>query len=184
MTRYKENIKNYSSITKIIVVDNNSSNGDYEKLNSLNDYNVDVVKTDKNGGYSYGNNFGIKYVEKKYGLNFFDTYIISNPDVSVKNDVIEKCNFKLHSNSKIAVVAPRMKFVNGVARRSAWKKRTFAIDIACSTRITEFLLFPLLKKGEYSKKIFNTNKELKVHAIAGSFFLIKSKLLRGETLCK
>ena len=47
--KYIENIKNYSSITKIIVVDNNTPNGDYEKLKVLNDYNIDVVKSDKNG---------------------------------------------------------------------------------------------------------------------------------------
>lgn len=172
---YVNIIKSYQSIDKILVVDNNSSKNDYEKLIELSNEKIDIIKTDKNGGYAYGNNFGVRFLIEKYGKNYFDTYIISNPDIYVEDSAIKRCNSKLHSSKDIAQIAPRMYFVTGPARRSAWKKRTYLIDIACSTRLLELLLFFLLKKGEYNKEDFN-KEYLDVYALAGSFFLIKSRI--------
>ena len=128
-------------------------------------------------GYAYGNNFGVRYLIEKYGENYFDNFVISNPDISVQDDVIKKCVSYLNSSKKIAAVAPRMHFARGVARRSAWKKRTYLIDIACSTRVLELLLFFLLKRGEYSKEDFS-KETLKVHTLAGSFFIIKAEVFK------
>jgi len=51
------------------------------------------------------------------------------------------------------------------------------IDIANSTRITELLLYPFFRKGEYSKKEYE-NEYLKVDCIAGSFFIAKYDSLK------
>ncbi|MBR1884087.1 MAG: glycosyltransferase family 2 protein [Clostridia bacterium] len=177
-SEYIENIKDYSAIDKIVIVDNNSPLNDYEKLINYRSSKVEVIKSDKNGGYAYGNNYGVRYLNKKYGANYFDTFIISNPDVYVENDVIEKCNKVLHSERSYAVVAPRMHFENKIARRSAWKKRSFFIDIANSTRVNELILRKVMRMGEYTKKDFEKEK-LKVFAIAGSFFLIKSQVFNS-----
>lgn len=171
-------IKDYKSINKIVVVDNNSPSGDFEKLSSLKYDKVEVIKSEANFGYSYGNNYGIKYLEKRYGVNFFDTYIISNPDVFVDDITIEATNKYLHENEDVAIASPRMHYENKVARRSAWKKRTFLIDVANSTRLTQLLMYPIFKSGEYSKKDYIKNKHLEVFTLSGSFFLIKSKILR------
>lgn len=175
--KYINNIKKYNSIDKILIVDNNSSNCDYDKLKNLTSHKVEVIKAGRNGGYSYGNNFGVRYLIEKYGEMYFDTYIISNPDIDVEDTTIQKCVSKLHSSKEIAIVSPRMYFVHGPARRSAWKKRTYLIDIACSTRILELLLFFLLKKGEYTNEDFK-QECLNVHAIAGSFFLVKADVFQ------
>ena len=39
---------------------------------------VDVIQSDKNGGYSYGNNYGAFYLIDKYMV---DILVIANPDV-------------------------------------------------------------------------------------------------------
>ena len=58
-SNYIDMIKNYKSINYIVVVDNNSTDGSYEKLSKINSNKIKVIKTDKNKGYAYGNNFGI-----------------------------------------------------------------------------------------------------------------------------
>ena len=77
----------YDILEKIIVVDNLSSKeNEFEELKSLECEKVDVIRTDKNGGYAYGNNYGLKYIDEKY--DDIEYVIISNPDVGIKEEDI------------------------------------------------------------------------------------------------
>lgn len=173
--KYINVIKNYNIIDKIVIVDNNSTFKDEVKiLKELEDDKVEVISSDKNGGYAYGNNIGLKYLEK---IDNYDYVAISNPDVFVDEDTIKKCIEHLENSKKVAIVAPRMWFTSGPARRAAWEKRTPIIDIANSTRLTELVLFPFFKKGEYTKKDYE-NEVLKVDCTAGSFFIAKYDSLK------
>lgn len=178
--KYTNEIKSYEIIDKIVIVDNLSTIQDefeeLEKLQNLNADKIDVIKSNKNGGYAYGNNFGLKYIEEKYS-DEFEYVIISNPDVSIKEDNIINTIKFLEENEKASIAAPRMKFLNGLARRSSWKKRTYWIDFAGCTRTTQFLLYPIFKSGEYTKKDFE-KEVLKVDNIAGSFFIAKLELFK------
>ena len=88
--KYVESIKDYKNLNKIIVVDNKSTNeGAMAKLKILENEKVEVIQSDKNGGYSYGNNFALKYLDKQN--EEYDYIIISNPDVSVTEEAINKC---------------------------------------------------------------------------------------------
>ncbi len=174
--RFVNEIQEYNVIDKIVIVDNNSTKeNEFEKLYKLSSEKIDVIKSDKNGGYSYGNNYGIKYLEKI--LPDVTYVIISNPDISVKEEAIIKCIKFLQQNLNVAIVAPRMHYISGPARRSAWKDRTFLVDIANSTRVTQFFLFYFFKFGEYKKSDFNKN-ELQVENISGAFFIADMKKFR------
>lgn len=169
-SKYCSLIQNYDIINKIIIVDNNSTNEkEFERLSALTSEKIEVIESEKNGGYAYGNNFGLYYLDKKYP-NEFDYIIISNPDVSVEESAIKNTLDFLENSENAVIATPRMHFTKGPARRSAWKERKFLIDVANSTRVTELLLYPLLKKGEYAKNDFE-EKTLKVDAVAGSFFI-------------
>lgn len=173
--KYIESVKDYNIIDKIIVVDNNSTIKDEIRiLKELESEKVEVLSAQKNGGYAYGNNLGLKYLEK---IGNYEFVAISNPDVFVDEETLEECLKYLKEHNKVAIVAPRMHFVSGPARRAAWKKRTPIIDIANSTRLTETILFPIFKKGEYSKKEYEI-EDLKVDCIAGSFFVAKYDSLK------
>ena len=148
--KYVDTIKEYDIIDKIIIVDNDSTlNDEIKILKSVESEKVEVLSSEKNGGYAYGNNLGLKYLEK---VGNYEYVAISNPDVFVDEDTLIKCLDYLKEHNKVAVVSPRMHFVSGPARRAAWKTRKPLIDIANSTRITEFLMYPFMKKGEYSEK--------------------------------
>ncbi len=180
--KYVNEIKDYEVLDKIIIVDNLSTQEDelenLMKLKKLNngDNKINIIQSKKNGGYSYGNNYGLKYIDDNYEGEY-NYVIISNPDVSVKeNDILNTINF-LNQNKTVAIASPRMKLDHGYARRSAWKKRKYSIDIANSTRLTQLLLFWLFKNGEYTKKDYE-KAELKVHSIAGSFFVAKHNIFK------
>ena len=174
-----KNIKDYKILDKVIIVDNNSTNkNEVKSLQKLTSSKVEVIVSNKNGGYAYGNNYGLKYIDKHYGVDTFKYVIISNPDVYIKEqDIINTIQF-LDKNENCVIASPRMNYINGPARRSAWKHRNVITDIANSTRITQFLLYPFFKKGEYSKDDFK-KEILKVDAIAGSFFIANHELFKN-----
>lgn len=65
---------------EVIIVDNDSQNGSYEKLcerYGSND-NINIIKTEKNLGYARGNNAGIKFGKQKLGLK---NILIINNDI-------------------------------------------------------------------------------------------------------
>ena len=170
--RYVNEIKNYSCLDTIIIVDNNSTTENaFEKIEALKGDKIHVVKSDKNGGYSYGNNLGLKYLES---LNEkYDYIVISNPDVSIKENAFEACFDELNQNEKIAVVAPKMVDKNGNhIRRSSWKVRTPGIDMVNSTRFNEILFYKIFKSGEYAEEDFKKPK-LPVEAVSGALFVIR-----------
>lgn len=174
--QYVQRLKQYNIINKIVVVDNMSTTiGAFEKLKEIEDEKTAVIQSNKNGGYNFGNNFGIKYLQENGEK--FDYYIISNPDIEISEDAIKTCVNELEKNKSIAVAAPRMLNKNNKPiRRSAWKMRTFKLDVIHSTRVLELLFYKLLRRGEYSSNDFEKDI-LEVEAISGAFFIIKSEVL-------
>lgn len=175
--KYVNQISKYEVIDKIVVVDNKSTKPEnsFELLKELDSSKVEVIQSERNGGYAYGNNFGIKYLENKN--EYYNYYAISNPDIEISEDAIKKCIKALEKNEKIGVVAPRM--FNGKGkpvRRSAWKYRTFGREVVHSSRILELLFYKVLRNGEYTEEDY-TKEELKVEAISGAFFIIKKEAL-------
>ena len=184
---YVEKIKDYNVINKIIVVDNMSTTiGAFENLKKLEkkDKKISVIQSDKNGGYSYGNNYGIKFLqkeEKKKNIKY-DYIIISNPDIEVEEKAIINSIAVLENNEEVAIVAPRMVNKDNVpVRRSAWKLRTSLRDMIHSTRILEILFYSVLRNGEYKEEEYK-NDLLIVEAIAGSFFIVKKDIFEKINL--
>ena len=175
--KYVKTITEYETINRIVVVDNKSTTeGTFDKLKELESAKVKIIESDKNGGYDYGNNFGIKYLDS---LNEeYDYYIISNPDIKITEKAIKHCLDVMNSDEKIGVRAPRMfNKEDKPIRRSSWKIRTFWLDVVHSTRILELLFYKILRNGEYSNKEYE-QELLDVEAISGAFFIIKEKVLR------
>lgn len=174
--KYVNTITKYDVINRIVVVDNQSTTaGTFETLKKLESEKVKVIQSEKNGGYDYGNNFGIRYLQN---LNEeYDYYIISNPDISVTEEAIKHCLEVAENDSKIGVIAPRMfNKDNNPIRRSSWKMRTFWLDVVHSTRVLEMIFYKILRNGEYSSKDYE-KEILEVEAISGAFFVIKAKVL-------
>lgn len=175
--KYVNTITKYESISRIVVVDNQSTTlGTFDTLKKLESEKVKVIQSEKNGGYNYGNNFGIRYLDN---LNEeYDYYIISNPDISVSEEAIKHCLEVLEKDNAIGVIAPRMfNKDNNPIRRSSWKMRTFGLDTIHATRILEILFYKVLRNGEYSNKEYE-NEILEVEAISGAFFIIRSNVLK------
>lgn len=170
--KFVEKVSKYACIDRVVVVDNKSTTSfGFEKLKKLENEKISVLESEKNGGYSYGNNFGIKFLENE--LEKYDYVIISNPDVIIEKKAIDRCLEVLEKQKEVAVIAPRMYNGKNIPiRRSSWKIRTFMLDVIHSTRLLELIFYKVLRNGEYSENDYK-KELLEVDAISGAFFIMR-----------
>ena len=154
-------IKNYEQINYIIIVDNCSTNNSFEKLKELQSNKTKIIKTERNGGYAYGNNYGIKYAIRNYDIDYV---IIANPDIRFEENTIELINDTINSQERCAIVAP----ILDENEENYWKIPKYHNILACP-----FLI--LGKKIGNSKYKKNTYEIKKVDVVSGAFFAITKK---------
>ena len=157
---------------EIIVVDNASADGSAAMVEK-EFKNVQLVKDDKNYGFSKANNIGVKKSKGK-------TVLFLNPDTVVNKEALLKTYEFLYSSEKIGIVTCRVNLQNG------------NLDDACHrgfpTPWNSFCYFSGLSKIFPKTKLFGgynqTWKDLdSVHEIdscAGAFMMVKRKV--GEQI--
>ena len=94
----KENISNDY---KIIVVDNKSTDDSLNYLKKIKD--IYLIESDKNGGFSYGNNLGIKYALD----NDYQNIILLNNDTVVTKDCFDKM-VDLSDDKEIGIIGNKV----------------------------------------------------------------------------
>ena len=91
----KSTVKDY----RIVVVDNDSKDGTKEYFESHTLNNVVYIHSDKNGGFSYANNIGIKYALD----NDADYVLLLNNDTLVEPNFLEQLEKAAKENEKSIV---------------------------------------------------------------------------------
>lgn len=157
----------------IIIVDNNSSDNSYSSLlmRYENVLAVDVIKSEINGGYSAGNNFGIRYAKNKYGVKYI---AIMNPDVIVdESDTFQAMLKVIKNQDKCAIVGVTVIDIQGMhsINNSAW----------VIPSPTEFVLrnSSFYKKKKYKPYFtdYEGNSIAVVDCIAGCFFMADLEIM-------
>ncbi len=167
------NIKEFQSLDKIVVVDNNSTDNSFDEIKKYikknkKDKFIDIIKNFENKGYGSGINYGAKYLKKTLG----DCYIVvSNADIIIYSDEdISKLISTFDSDT--AVVAPIIKEHTGVSR--GWKVPTPFQDSLLNIIYIHNYLRPKLL---FYKNEYYSEKNIQVDAVSGCFFIINSKYL-------
>ena len=165
-----KNIKKDNNV-KYVIVDNCSPNDSFSVLTKYckNIANVDVIKSFRNGGYSYGNNYGMKYLINNYNLKYI---VIANPDTEFSSEVFDKLDegFK---KTDFSVLSPLMRKVDGsLSETPFWSDNSYFEDlISC---------FYLGRKFLGKRSSVDYSKEIQpVDILPGSFWAI-----RKEDICK
>lgn len=151
-------IKNYSTIKKIIIVDNKSTDDSFFQLKKIETDKIIVIQSSRNGGYGFGNNVGIRYAQDLGS----DYVLVSNPDVLFTEESIINCLEIIKKNDNCAACAPKETNVFSV-----FKFEKPLRDIFCSS----LLLNKFFKIRKYDKSYFENKDIAKVDAISGSLVL-------------
>lgn len=164
-------IYQFNEIDEIVVVDNNSTDNSFDVLfKKSKQLNFTLIRADKNGGYSYGNNLGIKYLIEHSNP---DIIIIANPDVLFEEKIIYRIKQAFISNNDIGLLSPIMTDRNGKQMRM-WLKLPSYINSLLDCSLIGRQINKLLgyKRINFSKPLFEVEK------IPGSFMAFRSVALK------
>ena len=95
--------------TEIIVVDNDSTPEDTQKLAVLSQSGVTVIYHNENCGYAAGNNIGIRHALE---LNC-DYICVLNNDTVIEEDFLTPCISFLQTHKDVAIVGPAVLNITG-----------------------------------------------------------------------
>jgi len=162
---YLKSIRNFSIIDHIVVVDNKSTDNSFQEINRYRTEKIDVITTEKNGGYGYGNNYGIKYAKEKYNPDYV---IISNPDVSIEETSINDCLRFMEEHKDASIVSMLMQNTDGSFNyKCTWKIPTYF----------EYLMFSTLLGAKinynYKPELFD-QEYFQCDCVAGSWLMVRT----------
>lgn len=166
-------IINYKNIDKICVVDNKSTDDSFDLLSKYANEKVCILNSEKNGGYGYGNNFGIRYLARESKSKYV---LLCNPDVLFDDDTILTLENFLQSHEEYMIAAPYMLNNNGVKQANTAFPLYSCFRYILSTGMITSKLFG---SEQYSSLEKRTDDYINVGAVAGSLFLFDiEKMIR------
>lgn len=171
--KYSQYIGSMDIVDHIVVVDNCSPDGSYQKLQDLASDKIDVIKTESNGGYAKGNNFGVQHVIDHYGTD--GIIIISNPDIEVVEESIRQLVEMLVSRKDFFAVTGLIFNINDeLSPIFTWHLPTVPMLFVNSCTILRNVLFKLFGYGTKIKKDkFDFNQDaIQCEALPGCFFAV------------
>ncbi len=164
------NVKDYQSISKILIVDNASTDDSYQELKKLENDRIEVLQAEENKGFSAGMNIGAKRAIELFSKC---DIIFSNTDIIISSEeTIEILQTALKMR-RVAVASPVVFQENTISR--GWKIPSAKEEILIN--------LPGIGKKFQKKYMFYDEDHYKgkysyVEAVSGCFFMIKSEALK------
>lgn len=159
-------IHDYRLLSQIVVVDNCSTDDSLIRLQRLEDEKVTVICAEKNGGYGYGNNLGIRYAVEQ---NQATHVLIANPDVSFS----EQCPARLlrifERHPDVAAAAPLMHDQQYGTLKNGWKLRGYGKELCSMGPVCRRVLGGFL---DYPDSFYEGKKAVYVEAVHGSLLMV------------
>lgn len=166
--------ENYKKEFKIYIVDNASPNQSAIELKKAfeNDSNIELILSEKNGGYSAGNNIGLKKAVK----DGCTAILLTNSDVVFNKGAITQMESSLFADEKCAVVGPKVFDGEGNIQNRNKGVLTPKIFVFKRKGFEKFDFKKRVKKYGYCD--YDYSYPLKPEGmVSGCCFMIKAKVL-------
>ena len=135
----------------VVVVDNFSNDGSLEFLErtikTRDSYNIKLIESERNVGFSAGVNIGIRSIEASY-------YLLLNSDAYPRKSAISKL-VRCCRDNPLSIIYPSLQFPDGEPQRNYFKDHSYlseVIDAAQTGLVTAFL-----KRWDVSSANANTS---------------------------
>lgn len=160
---FVQSISQYNTIDSIIIVDNCSTDNSADVLKQITDRKIHLFVTERNGGYGFGNNFGVSIAKSIFCSDYV---LICNPDVRFEEKLIKSVISAFSLSGKIALVsALQINGYNGEKIKNyAWSIPTYWGYLRSSLIILNRIC---------SKRMNKNNKRIeRVDCVPGAFLAI------------
>lgn len=154
----------FDEVDAVVVIDNVSTDDSYEHLKEINHGKIYVQQSPKNGGYSYGNNFGAK-VCKQLGM---ELVFISNPDVTIEEDDLRKIKTQFANKDYSILSGVEYDTNNQPVQPPLCKRREYWDDF-----FDCFFTARKLNGGRYDVPLDKTIEVQDAAMVKGSFFAVR-----------
>lgn len=165
-----DSIRNYEAIGHIAVVDNCSTDDSMQVLGRAyaDCDNISVISSGKNGGYSYGNNYGARYLIEKYGAQVI---FIANPDVLFEESLITAVVERFEKSPEYGVLTGVMKRPDGSVDAAPYRNLySYAHDLGdCFLTVRRLVYERRRYEVDYKVPVMD------VEVVQGSFFAITAE---------
>ena len=161
-----EQIKDYSCLNKIVIVDNCSTDESVSKITPFLNKKVILIEAKKNKGYAAGNNLGLKYLANETNC---ELAIISNPDIIVEESIILDMIKDMKKNDDISFLGPKI-LENGHITKG-WKLPSYFCELLSTINLLHRFSFSLQK---YPDDYYNDGLT-EVEVLHGCFFMARLK---------
>ncbi|MFV0240956.1 MAG: glycosyltransferase family 2 protein [Lacrimispora sphenoides] len=161
-------IVNYKILDSIVIVDNCSTDDSVSRLQAAAGGKVHLISTERNGGYGYGNNQGIRYA---YGTLHASHVLIANPDVKVTEGCIQAMKDSFLKISRLGVAAAVTRDGTGEVALSSWRINGLMGDLLDTGLITRRIFARWLNDRPELKTDFEKERYVYVDAVLGSLFM-------------
>ena len=163
---YTDNV-NY----KIVIHDNNSTDNTIKIIKNIKTDKIEIIDSKTNYGFGYGHN----QVLKKYEADY---YIIYNPDLRLKNNIIKELFDYMQENTDIGMVTPKITYENGEIQYLC-KENPTVFDLFFRRFLPKCLKKSFKKRSDYYEmRQTGYNKIFQIPYATGCFMFFRRNVLK------
>lgn len=151
----------------IFVIDNKSKDGTIDIIKSFKDSRLTLIENDRNRGFGKAHNQMLDLINSKY-------HIFINPDITIKDNVVERLCGHLDDNEYIGIVSPKVLYPDG--RVQVLPKRDPKFIYLISRRIEAGFLKKY--RGYYEMAENGEDSAYDIEFATGCFMFIRTELLK------
>jgi GT2 family glycosyltransferase len=106
------------SLARVVVVDNHSEDGSAEAIRASIKANhwldrVHLLESGRNGGFSAGNNFGIRRIQAEH-------YLLLNSDTFLREGALSELIKAAHQHPEVSMFSPRLEWPDATPQKSVF----------------------------------------------------------------
>lgn len=157
----------------VVIVDNKSNNNSVNEIDKFikkfdSNYPITFIKSEVNGGYSFGNNLGMKFsISEGY-----ENILVLNSDIIIESSQFLSSLYDRMKKKDVAVIGPKI-YQKGIPEMPLYSRR-FSADREIIQNLF-FVFTILINRVKRRKYKFH---EQEVYSVSGCCFLIDSKILK------
>ena len=167
--------------SRVIVVDNHSSDGSPAMVHSNHPWVKDVIVTPGNGGYAYANNIGLRtagLADSQAAEPAARYYLLLNPDTILPANALQQMVALMDANPDVGVAGPKLVRQDGSLDKAC--RRSFPSPTVSLYHFSGLgKLFPSSAVfAKYNLSYLDPDQETEVDAVVGAFMMMRADALQ------